>query len=46
MGIFKCNFAKFSQGHVPDPPQNGRAFGTSPIVDLWRHMIVTELGSP
>ena len=25
-----------------EPPYNGRAFGTSPKVDLWRHTIVTE----
>jgi len=34
MGIFRCNFAKFSRGHAPEPAYNGRAFGTSSKVDL------------
>jgi len=46
MPIFRRNFAKFSRGHAPRPPENGRAFGTSPKVDLWRHTIVTKLGLP
>jgi len=46
MRIFRCNFAKFSRGHAPGFPKNGRAFGTSLKVDLWRHMIVTKLCPP
>jgi len=39
MRTFRCNFAKFSRGHASGPPYNGRAFGTSPKVDLGRHTL-------
>jgi len=51
MRIFRCNFAKFSQGHLPGPPRMVVPSALPPkmicdVTRLRRHTIVVKLGPP